>query len=411
MKHICTRWWAVGVPLILVGATSVLAQDWPQWRGVHGDAKVSGFVAPQAWPSELKKGWTSTLGSGVATPALVGNRLYVFTRQAANEVIRCLNAGDGSEVWKHEYAAQEVGGAARRFGGPRSSPAVAEGKVVTSGVGGVLSCLDAATGELVWRKDPFPKVVPRFFASSSPLIVDGMAVAHLGGSGKGAIIAFDLASGNEKWRWGGEGPAYGSPTLMTVAGVKQVVTLAEKSVVGVGLADGKLLWKLPFAVARYNTATPIVDGQIVIYGGAGRSALSIKAARIEKQGDGFVAKELWENAEIAPMYNTPVLQGNLLFGLSNKGNLFCLNAETGKTAWTDSVQRDRRGYGSIVGTDSCLLALCGNSELVAFEPSDRGYVQLAQMKVSDTATHAYPVIAGNRIFVKDQETVTLWTLQ
>ena len=400
----------MGVPLILVGATSMLAQDWPQWRGQHGDAKVSGFVAPQSWPTALKKGWTTTLGSGVSTPALVGNRLYVFTRQGANEVIRCLDAGDGMEVWKHEYAAQKVTGPARRFGGPRSSPAVAEGKVVTSGVGGVLSCLDAATGELAWRKDPFPKVVPRFFASSSPLIVDGMVVAHLGGSGNGAIIAYDLASGNEKWRWGGEGPAYGSPTLMTVNGVKQVVTLADQNVVGVRLTDGKLLWQVPFAAPKrsYNAATPIVDGQIVIYSRAGRG---VRAVKIEKQGEAFVATELWHNADLAPKYNTPVLQGNLLFGLTDKGNLFCINAETGKTAWTDSVKRGGRGYGSIVGTDSCLLALCGNSELVAFEPSDKGYAQLAQIKVSDTPTHAYPIIAGNRIFVKDQESVTLWTLQ
>ena len=410
MKHICTWRKAVGVCLVLVGATSAFAQDWPQWRGAHGDAKVSGFVAPQTWPSELKKGWTSTLGSGVATPALVGNRLYAFTRQGDNEVIRCLDAGDGMEVWKHEYAAQKVTGAARRFGGPRSSPAVAAGKVVTLGVGGVLSCLDAASGELAWRKDPFPKVVPRFFAASSPLIVDGMAVAHLGGQGNGAIIAFDLASGDEKWRWGGEGPAYASIALLTVNGVRQVVTLGDQNVVGVRLTDGKLLWQVPFAAPRrsYNAATPIVDGQTVIYTGAGRG---VRAVKIEKQGETFVPTELWHNADLAPQYNTPVIQGNLLFGLSDKGNLFCLNVETGKTAWTDSVQRDRRGYGSIVGTGSCLLALCGNSELVAFEPSDKGYAQLAQMKVSDTSTHAYPVVAGNRIFVKDQETVTLWTLQ
>ena len=180
--------------------------------------------------------------------------------------------------------------------------------------------------------------------------------------------------------------------------------------VGVGLADGKLLWQVPFAAPRrsYNAATPIVDGQTVIYTGAGRG---VRAVKIEKQGETFVPTELWHNADLAPKYNTPVIQGNLLFGLSDKGNLFCLNAETGKTAWTDSVQRDRRGYGSIVGTGSYLLALCGNSELVAFESSDKGYVQLAQIKVSDTPTHAYPVIAGNRIFVKDQETVTLWTLQ
>ena len=83
---------------------------------------------------------------------------------------------------------------------------MAEGKVVTLGVGGIVSCLDAGTGKLVWRKDPFPKIVPRFFTSFSPIIVDGMVIVHLGGQGNGAIIAYGLTGGNEKWRWAEEGP-------------------------------------------------------------------------------------------------------------------------------------------------------------------------------------------------------------
>lgn len=167
--------------LVLISATSAFAQDWPQWRGVNRDGKVTGFTAPQNWPNELTEKWKVTVGTGDATPALVGGKLYVFVRQDTNEVTLCLDAGSGKELWKDEYEAQAVGGAASRHPGPRSSPAVADGKVVTLGVGGVLSCLDAATGEVVWRKDPFPKVVPTFFTATSPIILDGMAVAHLGG--------------------------------------------------------------------------------------------------------------------------------------------------------------------------------------------------------------------------------------
>ena len=139
---------------------------------------------------------------------------------------------------------------------------------------------------------------------------------------------------------------------------------------GVGLSDGKLLWQLPFVPQRraYNAATPIVDGQTVIYTGAGRGT---KAVKIEKQGDGFAAKELWSNPDLAPQYNTPVLNDGLLFGLSNRGNLFCINAETGQTAWTDETSRDRSGFGAIVDAGSVLLALPSNSELIAFAPSDK----------------------------------------
>jgi len=277
------------------------------------------------------------------------------------------------------------------------------------GVAGVVSCLDAATGKLVWRKDTFPKKAPAFFTASSPIILDGMVVAHVGGKAEGAIIAYDLADGGEKWRCAGMPPQYASPVLLTVAGTKQLVTLTEKGVVGVGAADGKLLWKIPFAPQRIaaNSTTPIVNGQTVIFTGPRRG---IAAVKIEKQGDKFTVKELWSNAKAATQFNTPVLKDNLLFGLSKGGKLFCLDAGTGKTAWTDTV-RHGRGFGAVVDVGSAILALPSTSELIAFKPSAKEYAELARIKVAETPTYAHPVIAGNRIFVKDKETVTMWTLE
>ena len=396
--------------VIMISAGCVFAQDWPQWRGPHRDGKVSGFTAPQKWPMELTQKWKTTVGLGDATPALVGDKLYVFTRQGEDEVTLCLDAGSGKELWKDQYAAQAVTGAAARHPGPRRSPAVAEGKVVTLGVGGVLSCLDAASGKLLWRKDPFPKVVPQFFTAMSPIIVDGMCIAQLGGKGNGALIVFDLATGDQKWQWAGEGPEYASPVLLTAEGTKQIVTMTEKSIVGVGLADGKLLWQVPFVPQgrAYNSATPIVDGQTVIYTGAGRGA---KAVKIEKQADAFAAKELWSNPDLAPQFNTPVLRDGLLFGLSDKGNLYCINAQTGQTAWTDTTQRDRSGFAAIVNAGSFLLGLPSSSELIVFKPDDKEYSEVAHYKVSDTPTYAHPVISGNRVFVKDQESVAIWVVE
>lgn len=396
--------------MVLLSACCVLAQDWPQWRGSNRDGKVTGFTVPQEWPNALTQTWTVTVGAGDATPALVGDKLYVFARQGDDEVILCLDASDGSELWQDRYAAQAATGPSARHPGPRSSPAVADGKVVTLGVAGVLSCLDAATGEVVWREDPFPNVVPTFFTAMSPIIVDGMAIAHLGGEDNGAIIAYDLTTGEQKWQWAEEGPQYASPVLLTVDGTKQIVTLAAKSVVGVGVADGLLLWQLTFVPQRraYNAATPIIDGQTVIYTGAARGT---KAVKIVEQAEGFGVEELWSNPDVSTQFNTPVLKDGLLFGLSDRGNLFCINAETGQTAWTDTTQLDRGGFAAILDAGSVILALPSNSELIAFEPSGEGYVELARIKVSDTPTYAHPVIAGNRIFIRDQDAVTMWVIQ
>jgi len=393
--------------VVLAGASWLFAQDWPQWRGPNRDGKVTGFTAPQTWPKELAQKWKTTVGMGDSTPALVGDKLYVFARQGEDEVILCLNAADGKELWKNKYAVAAISGAdSRAHPGPRSSPAVADGKVVTLGVSGVVSCVDAATGKTLWRNDEY-KAVPQFHTAMSPIVVDGMAILHLGGQGEGAIVAFDLATGSQKWKWAGEAAMFASPVLLTVEGTKQIATLAEKSAVGIGVADGKLLWQIPFVPTRmaYNAATPIVDGQTVIYCGSGRGT---KAVKIEKQGDGFAAKELWSNPQLAPQFNSPVLKDGLLFGLSDKRSLYCINAQTGKTAWADTNKLSN--FGAILDAGSVLLALPENSGLIAFKPGDKQYEEVARIKVSETPIYATPVVAGNRIFVKDRDAVTLWAI-
>ncbi len=145
----------------------------------------------------------------------------------------------------------------------------------------------------------------------------------------------------------------------------------------------------------------------MIITGAGRGT---KALKVEKTGDGFAAKELWSNAEVATQYNTPVLIDGLLFGFSNRGNLFCINAEDGKTAWTDSTRRGR-GFASIVAAGSVMLALPNNGELIVFKPIAKEFAQVATIKIAESATYAHPVVAGNRVFVKDQDSLAMLTIE
>ena len=174
------------------------------------------------------------------------------------------------------------------------------------------------------------------------------------------------------------------------------------------MTDGELLWKVPTPTQRrfFNSATPIIDEQTVIYTGQGQGTRAIK---VQKQDDAFVVSELWYNEEIGTAYNTHVLKDGLLFGLSDRGKLFCMNATTGKTAWIDSI--DHKNFGSLLDAGSVILALSSKSELIAFEPSDNEYTEIANIKVADTPTYAHPVIAGKRIYVKDQETLAMWMME
>ena len=394
--------------LIIVGAPRAVAQDWPQWRGTDHDGKVSGFEPPEEWPAKLEFVWKTTVGEGDSSPALLDGKLFVFSRQGNEEITRCLDAATGKELWRAAHDAIELKGAARSHSGPRSSPAVADGKVVTLGVSGVLTCLDANSGEVLWRKDEFPNDALAYYTSASPMIVDGMCIAQLGGKESGAIVAYDLDSGRERWRWEGDPPAYASPVSMTVEGEKLIVAMTAQNVVGISATDGRLLWQTPFSVPRMstNSATPVVDGQMVIYSAQNRG---INAVRIEKNSDGYSVTKLWSNDDLSTVFNTPVLMDHLLFGLSERSNLYCLDARTGEVLWIDDARHAR--FGAIVNAGPALFALPNNGTLTVYEANGAQYKQLAQYEVSESATYAHPVISGNRVYVQDQDSVTAWIIE
>lgn len=439
------------------------AQDWPEWRGPNRQAKAVGFQAPAAWPKELTRKWQVTVGEGVATPALAGDRLYVFARQDGKEVTRCLEAGTGKELWQDSYDALGATGPSQGFSGPRSSPLVSQGKVVTVGVRGVISCLDAATGKVLWRKDDF-KAWPNFFVASSPLVVDGLVVAQLGGADNGALVAYDLGTGAERWRWSGSSPAYASPVVLVVGGEKLVFAQTEATQVAVKAADGKVVWESAAAGAGeaggggpggrgggrggggrdYKATTPAVDGAMFVLTGRGN-----KAVKFERTGDGFAARELWSNSEKPAQFASPVLKDGLVIGFSAANEFFCLDARDGALLWSAQLpspeegqaapagerpagQEGARGpagpggrggpggpggrmggggFGSLVDVGPAVLALTPSAELIVFKPSRERFEGLARYKVAESPTHAHPVVSGNRVFVKDREAVTLWAIE
>jgi outer membrane protein assembly factor BamB len=194
---------------------------------------------------------------------------------------------------------------------------------------------------------------------------------------------------------------------MTVEGTKMVVIHGEKSLIGLGLSNGTLLWKIPTPVERrfYNSATPIVDGQTIIYTGQGTGT---RAVTIDKQDENFTVKELWSNKEVGTGFNTPVLKNGLLFGLSGQRYFYCIDAKTGKTLWTDTNRIDQ--FCSILDAGSVLLALPSTSELIMLKPSNNQYEEVSRIKVSENATYAHPVIRGNQIFIKDEETLKMLSI-
>jgi outer membrane protein assembly factor BamB len=409
---------AVAGLVILIGIGNVSAQDWPQWRGPNRDGKLTGFSAPATWPKELTQKWKIEVGLGDATPAFAAGKLYAFGRKDANEVVTCIDAANGKVLWTSSYPADYVvSGPPAGHPGPRSSPIVADGKVCTLGVGGILSCFDAATSKLLWRKqsDADYMGTPYHFESSmSPIVVDGTCIVYVGGKpqgapvGQGAIVAFDLAGGQAKWKCDCNVPAPSSPVVATLGGVKQLVTINGSQVIGVGLADHTVLWQVPFKARPTSSTTPVIDGETVIVTGETFGTVGIK---VTKAGDKFTAEQAWANkdAQAGCTFTTPVLRDGLLFGYAAT-KLCCLSVKDGKVLWADTVTRGRSA--AIVDAGSCMIALPLNGELLVYLPTDKQYTEMARYKVGDpdpkAEIWAHPILSGKNIFVKDKTSVTCW---
>lgn len=398
-----------GLVLIMTISSSVLySQDWPQFRGPERNSKVTGFKAPASWPAELTQVWKVKVGTGDATPVLVGKKIYLHTRQEGNEVILCLDAATGTEIWAERYPAAPVTGAAAQHPGPRSTPAVANGKIVTFGTSGIVSCLDAATGKVAWRKENPTAAVPQFFTGMSPLIVDGICIVHAGTKDNGTVVALDLKTGKEKWKWTGDGPAYASPSLMTLPGAKHIIVQTEKNLMALDFKNGRMLWQIPTPVQQrfYNCVSPYIDGSKIYFTGQGTGT---KAIEVKKEGDKYVTKDLWSTTEIGAKWNTPVLKSGFLYGFTDKKNIYCLNAADGKTAWIDaSINSD---FATIVDCGSVIIGFPGTGSLIVFRPDPAAYSEIAKYKVADTPVYAFPVVAGNMVYVKDAENMTLFTIK
>lgn len=192
--------------LLLLAWMSIQSKTphWNEWRGPNRDGVVHGFTIPASWPDRPKQAWKVNAGIGHSSPVVSGDRVYLFSRIGEQEAVTAYDVANGKQAWRQMYdAPYAVNPAATSHGkGPKGTPSVDGGRVFALGISGILSAYDAASGKVLWRHDfkkDFSSTSPEYGAAMSPLVDGAQVIAHVGGSGGGAIIAFDTASGARRW--------------------------------------------------------------------------------------------------------------------------------------------------------------------------------------------------------------------
>jgi len=283
---------------------------------------------------------------------------------------------------------------------------VADGRVFTFGISGVLSAHDAATGRLLWRKEfaqEYPATSPMYGSAQSPLVDGRRVIVHVGGPGTGALIAFDAATGAIAWSWKGDGPAYASPVLAELGGVRQVIALTESLLVGLAADSGRLLWKMPFTTEYVqNAVTPLVAGGLVVYSGLDHPVAALRATN---SGGAWSVAPAWENAEVAAYMSSPVVANGRVCGFSHRrrGQLFCLDVASGRTAWLSDGRQGENA--ALVAAGSNLLVLTSEGELLLVDAGGPAFRLLRRWTVAATPTWAHLAVVPEGVLVKDEESL------
>lgn len=399
----------IAATIVAPAAAQKPTTDWPQWRGAARDGAAT-FTAPATWPEKLNRQWKVEVGIGYAAPIVVGNRVFAFSREGEDEVMRALDAATGKTVWESKYNATfkpNPAATSKHGTGPKSTPTFADGRIYSLGMSGIVTCFDAATGKQLWQK-PRPAVETLYHTGMSPLVDRGLVIVHVGGHNAGALTAFDAQTGDVKWHWDGDGPAYGSPIVAELGGTRQVITLTQEHLVGVSAATGQLLWTRPHVTpATRNAVTPIVHNQIVIVSGLGNPVVGFRVSNKDGQ---WITEDAWTNRQVSMDMSTGVVIGETLFGFSarNSGQFFALDANTGETQWLSEPRIAENA--AVVRAGDLWFALNTEAELMIARANPKQMEVLKRYNVADSATWAQPVLSGQRVFIKDLSTVSLWTL-
>ena len=399
------RVWAA---FVLVSFHGLLrAGDWAQWRGPDRTGHAAPEAAPLiSLPRDPKVAWRLEIGGGFSSPVVAAGKLAYLDAQDAKEVAHLVDATNGKEIWRVPFSdlyEDEWGP------GPRSTPIIDGDRVYALSCKGQFRCLNLADGKVVWGTS-FEKDFGVTFLGSKANegtasrrgndgsgLIDGDRIFLPVGSTAGAsLVCFDKRTGKIIWKSQSDEAAYSSLMMATLAGIKQVIYFSAEALMGIETDSGKLLWRMPLKTdAKRHAATPIIFGDSVM---VNSHTLGIVCLKVVVEGDGPKATLAWVNKDMKINISTPVLVDHYLYSQGPGRNFVCVDATTGKLAWSQEGFGEKNS--SAIAAGKNLLVLTDRGELVMVAADSTKCSELGRVQICGK-TWNYPAYADGKLYVRE----------
>ncbi len=393
------------------------AADWPEWRG---GPRRDGVWRDDSLPAAISNSgptylWKAPLGTGYSGPSVAAGRLYVMDRlkppqaETDTERILCFNSSTGAGLWTNSYPC------AVHFpygyeNGPRCTPLVRDGRVYTIGGMAMLSCLDAATGEIIWRRDlakEYRIKIPSWGVASQPVLEDGRLIMMAGSTNGACVVAFDRG-GTELWRSLSERPSY-VPLLGIDSGSRrEVVVWTADGVHGLDPGSGAEQWGFPFK-CKYDEAvhTPVFDAGLhrLLFPHDWNGTLVVDIDP-KKSGASLVGT----NFNLSMLHSAALLRDGVLYGLNHnsgdkawQGEFRAIDVATGAVLWrTNSLTTPQRWAQASISFNEgngCAYILTDQGEFVLARLSRNGFDPLGRVQLCGK-TWSHPAYSDGCIFAR-----------
>lgn len=386
--------------LLSLAFSAVAGADWPRYRGANFDGISSETGLNLTWPATgPKEAWRATLGPAGSSVVVSQGRLYTMGNVENNDIVYCLDAATGKEIWRYSYPCPLD---KRSFeGGPAGTPTVDGNLVFTTSHKNLVYCLDAQTGKVVWSKDllkEFKAKRPMWGFAGSALIEGDLAIFDVGADGA-STVALNKQTGALVWKAGDEAASYASPMPWTWNGKRAVLTFKARALVAQDMATGAELWRHPWKTSwDVHCAYPIPVGADKVFFSSGYDT---GAALLDVKTK--TPAVIWQNKNMCNEMASSVLLDGYVYGVSGndgaKATVNCVEVATGNLMWSYKGL----GCGTLLAAGGKLIVLGEKGELVVAEASPKEFKPLAKAQVLEGRCWVVPVLVNGILYCRSNQ--------